>query len=371
MKRQRLYIVIFLALIIIVAGCTMVFQKNGMPSEEPAGADTGNTPGDDVAEDGNDNNGDNPADSEKDIDLADIKPNEAGKIMILMYHVIGEKEGEWSRTWENFKKDLGVLYEKGYRLISLNDYLDNNIKVEAGYTPVVITFDDATQGQFNILEEDGKLTVDPTSAVGILEEFYDKHPDFGLEATFYIYYPVPFRKKELIEYKLNYIVEKGMDIGNHTYGHANLGTLDAEGIQQQLGRMVLETQKIIPGYNISSLALPYGANAKEQFRSYVYSGSYQGVSYENKGVLLVGSNPALSPIDRKFDPHKIPRIRATEDPNINTDMYDWMDYFDKNPQERYVSDGDETVISVPKSMEDRIDAERLGDKRLRVYELDQ
>lgn len=370
MKRQRLYIVILLALIIIVAGCTMDSQ-NGMPSEEPAGAGTGDTPDDGVVENGNDGNDDSPSGSEKDIDLAAIKPNEAGKIMILMYHVIGETEGEWSRTWENFKKDLGVMYEKGYRLISMNDYLENNIKVEAGYTPVVITFDDGTQGQFNMLEEDGKFTVDPKSAVGILEEFYEKHPDFGLEATFYIYYPVPFRQKELIEYKLNYIVEKGMDIGNHTYGHANLGTLDAEGIQQQLGRMVLETQKFLPGYTVSSLALPYGANAKDQLKNYVHSGSYQGVSYENKGILLVGSNPALSPVDKKYDPHRIPRIRATEDPTINTDMYDWMDYFDKNPQERYVSDGDETVISLPKSMEDRVDAQRLGDKKLRVYEPEQ
>ena len=36
------------------------------------------------------------------IDLS-LKPNESGKIMILMYHNIGEEEQTWTRTVDNLK----------------------------------------------------------------------------------------------------------------------------------------------------------------------------------------------------------------------------------------------------------------------------
>ena len=54
--------------------------------------------------------------------------------MVLEWHVIGEKEGRWARTYENFRKDLETLYERGYRLVSLRDVLNNNISTEAGFT---------------------------------------------------------------------------------------------------------------------------------------------------------------------------------------------------------------------------------------------
>ena len=85
-----------------------------------------------------------------------VKANEAGQIMILEWHTIGEQEGRWARTYTNFRKDLEVLYEKGYRLVSLRDVVTNNIQIEAGYTPVVLTFDDGTEGHFRYIEQDGK-----------------------------------------------------------------------------------------------------------------------------------------------------------------------------------------------------------------------
>jgi hypothetical protein len=80
------------------------------------------------------------------------------------------------RTADNFRKDLKVLYDKGYRLVSLRDYIENNIKVEAGYTPFVLTFDDGAKNNFNIIEENGEKKIDPNCAVGILEEFKKENP---------------------------------------------------------------------------------------------------------------------------------------------------------------------------------------------------
>lgn len=51
------------------------------------------------------------------IDLSK-KPNEMGRIMVFMYHGIGE-EGPYTRSPEKLREDLEILYEKGYHPISL------------------------------------------------------------------------------------------------------------------------------------------------------------------------------------------------------------------------------------------------------------
>ena len=49
---------------------------------------------------------------------------------------------------------------------------------------MVLTFDDSSRGQFNILPDE---TVDPDSAVGILLAFHQAHPaDWPLRATFFV-----------------------------------------------------------------------------------------------------------------------------------------------------------------------------------------
>ena len=52
----------------------------------------------------------------------------------------------------------------------------------------VITFDDGLSNNIKVLGRDdsGKLIIDPNSAVGILEEFKNKYPDYNITATFFI-----------------------------------------------------------------------------------------------------------------------------------------------------------------------------------------
>lgn len=118
------------------------------------------------------------------IDLS-LNPNELGEIMILMYHGIGPEESVWQRTPDNFRKDLEYMYQNGYRMISLNDYAKGEIKTEAGYTPIILTFDDGRQNNFSYIEENGKIVIDPDCAIGILEEFKNKYPDFNVTASFF------------------------------------------------------------------------------------------------------------------------------------------------------------------------------------------
>ena len=295
-----------------------------------------------------------------------LHPNELGEIMVLMYHEIGHPEGEWQRTPENFRRDLETLYTEGYRLVSLDDVVQGEIDIPAGTSPVVLTFDDANRGNFNYLEQNGEMELDPDCAVAILEDFYAKYPDFGLAATFYIYYPNPFRQPALIEEKLNYLVDKGFDIGNHTYGHANLGRIGPTEIQRELALHQKHTEQYIPGYIVRSLALPYGASSQDHAHL-LLEGSYEGTRYRNEAVLLVGANPAPSPFHQKFNPARLPRIRASEMNTAGVGMYDWLDVLEANPQRRYVSDGNPNTIMVPESLQDALDKNRAGNREIIIY----
>jgi hypothetical protein len=53
--------------------------------------------------------------------VTDLPPNELGEIMVLEYHRIGDNEGEWVRSRDNFRRDLQTLYEKGYRPVLMRD----------------------------------------------------------------------------------------------------------------------------------------------------------------------------------------------------------------------------------------------------------
>jgi peptidoglycan/xylan/chitin deacetylase (PgdA/CDA1 family) len=350
---------LLLAVILILAGCISQTPVDNFDNTAPV-----EQPGE---EDGQDQDEEQGVILEP-IDLKEVKPNEVGEIMVLMYHhVAGDKEETWVRTPDNFRKDLKVLYDKGYRLISMRDFVNNNINVEAGYTPVVLTFDDGNQNNFNLIEKDGEFMVDPDSAVGIMEAFYSKHPDFGLNATFYIFYGLPFGQKDLVGYKLQYLVDRGFEIGNHTIGHNDLSKASPQQIQEYLARHAAKTQEYIPAYEVDSLALPYGGMPKGDDYNFTVSGHHDGVSYHNKAVLWVGWSPSLSPIHKNFDPARIHRIRASEVNVDNVGMYDWLKVFDQNPSRRYISDGNPNTITVPEERADRVDLERLGDKKLIIY----
>jgi peptidoglycan/xylan/chitin deacetylase (PgdA/CDA1 family) len=272
-------------------------------------------------------------------------PNELGRVMILEYHKIDYPEERWTRTPENFRRDLQRLHAGGYRLAALNDLLDGRIRVPAGTTPVVLTFDDSSPGQFRYLGANGALRIDPKSAVGILEAFAKEHPDFGLAATFFVL-PGASRPNRLFDQpehegrKLQYLAARGFEIGNHTLWHANLGKYDERTVRTQLAEAQQWVQRHVPDYRMRTLALPHGVYPKDV--SWALSGSAKGVSYRHDAILMVAGGVAPSPFARAFDPVRLPRIQA-----VQRDLDYWLTFFERNPNERFVSDGDPSVVTIP------------------------
>ena len=286
---------------------------------------------------------------------AELAPNELGRVMILEYHKIDYPEERWTRTPENFRRDLETLYAKGYRLINLGDLLDRRITLPAGTTPVVLTFDDSSPGQFRYLESNGNIQIDPKSAVGVLEAFIAEKPDFGRGATFYVLPGASkpnrlFNQPEYEGRKLQYLVSHGYEIGNHTLWHANLAKYPEATVRAQVADAQTWIQRHVPDYRTRTLALPHGVYPTDV--SWVLHGSAKGMSYSHDAVLMVSGGPAPSPFSRTFDPVHLPRIQAVE-----RELAYWIGYFDKNPGERFVSDGDATAVTIPTARRDHLRAE--------------
>ncbi len=274
--------------------------------------------------------------------------NEVGQIFILEYHRIGEAEDRWTRSVENFRADLNRLYREGYRPVSLGDLLDGRVDLPAGLTPVVLTFDDSSPGQFRYLEQDGEVSIDPDSAVGILLAFHRAHPDFAAKATFYVL-PAAAQPHRLFgqpaheRRKLRHLVELGFEIGNHTLWHANLGGADAATNRYQLASAVRVIQEAVPGYRVRTLALPFGAYPADLAAATL--GEAHGITYRHEAILMVAGGAAPSPFAAAFDPLHLPRVQAT-----SAELDHWLGHFARRPKERFVSDGDPTAVTVPRSL---------------------
>ncbi|MDR1687215.1 MAG: polysaccharide deacetylase family protein [Clostridiales bacterium] len=306
------------------------------------------------------------------IDYQKVKPYEVGRITVIMYHGVVDAEeapDKYTRTVEEFKADLQTLYDEGFRLVSMRDYLDNNIKIEAGKSPVVLTFDDGLRTSFSLVKnEDGILVPRPDCAVDLINKFAELHPDFGKTAAFFINRD-PFAGDASLAQSFAYLVENGYEIGNHTASHAAMDELDALQLQAEIG----EVEKIIrenapKGYECVALTYPFGIRPKEEFHSFALSGEFEGIKYNYAAAFREGQSVSPSAPNRNgFDVLNLPRVRGSD--NEETDLGWTLRSFRDNPDLKYVSDGDPNKISVPEVYAENIDYASVSGKEVVVYEL--
>ncbi|MEW6182032.1 MAG: putative glycoside hydrolase [Bacillota bacterium] len=283
--------------------------------------------------------------------------NELGYVPILLYHQISKQEGRWARTPDNFRKDLAELYERGYVLISLSDFLSGKISIPAGKSPAVITFDDSTPGEFRLIQKGEELTVDPNCAVGILRDFGQRHPDFGNAATFFIN-ANPFGGEtgqgKYWKKKLQMLVEWGFEIGNHTMSHAYLKNLTPQKARVEIAGLQKLIQQAVPGYKPASFAIVQDGvpNPYET----VVQGTYDGITYHHKGVLLWAWSASRPPFHKDFDPLRIQRIQVFQDHGLSS-LTTWLDRIEPT---RFISDGNVGTIAMPQSWKDSLKAGAPG-----------
>ncbi|MFP4697900.1 MAG: polysaccharide deacetylase family protein [Eubacteriales bacterium] len=309
---------------------------------------------------------------EVEIDYQKVKPNELGHIMIVMYHGI-KNLPPYHRTEEDFEKDLQFLYDHGYRLISMRDYLDNNINVPPGLTPIVLTFDDGLSSTFSLVEENGEFVPTPNTAVAILEKFAKNNPDFGKTATFYINSDLKtFDGEGTKEERIEWLHENGYHVANHTSNHADLSTLGEESIQKNIGKTDEFIRNILgEDYLVDSLTYPFGKRPKKELLPYIQSGKYKSHTYNIKIALKEGpSGSFIPPHHLRFDPLLVPRVRGSE--GEVQDLWWFLNYYEENPDKKYISDGNNNRISIPEAYEKYLNYEAIPkEKEIYLYKIEE
>ena len=275
---------------------------------------------------------------------ASVKANELGQVMVLEYHNIIDKKGQFNQSAAQLRNDLQMLYDNGFQTLDMHDYLSGNITTDAGKTPVVLTFDDASKSQFRYLTAEGTPEIDPNCAVGILDAFAASHPGFGNHATFFVL-PNGFSQPQYKSDKYRYLASHGYTLGNHTWTHTAMTHLSGARIQEELGKDAADIDSILPDYTVDVLAYPDGSRPMTDHKpdyTYVKHGSWKGNPYQIQAAFLVGAEPARSPYDRKLKPYAIPRVQA-----IEPDVVRWIKLFRAHPRLRFISDGNPDVVSIP------------------------
>ncbi len=285
-------------------------------------------------------------------DPARIKANELGVVPVMMYHRLTDDPGEYDMTPKAFRTQIRRLLRSGYRPVQARDLALGQIDIPVGKTPVVLTFDDGSPGQFR-LRPDGHL--DPTCAAAIMMAECAKVPGAKPRATFYVNKePFGLRSPEQQRRSLGALLDLGFRLGNHTFDHADLATLSDAGVARQFVRLQQLIGRLAPDADLTTMALPFGVAPRHH--RLAKTGSWHGTSYAFALTLLVGANPSHSPFDAAFDPHAVPRIRGTSWHGGRTPLTGtyWLDHLDAHPAQRYVSAGNPDHITVPKRLRSQV-----------------
>jgi peptidoglycan/xylan/chitin deacetylase (PgdA/CDA1 family) len=288
-------------------------------------------------------------------------PNELGRIPVLMYHLIEDRDGTYRVAREHFREQLGELYARGYRPVTLGAVLDGQIDLPAGLSPVVLTFDDASPSQFRYVERNGALRVDATSGWGILTAFAAEHPDFPPVGVWCLLSAAQagrsFFGDKGIEgqasawrfRKLTALVEAGGELCNHTQWHARLDRSAPALVQEQIAKLQLAVDSAITGYRIRTMALPLGIWPKD--RALAYAGSWtdpkraQRVAYAHEAVLTIGGGLLRSPHAPGFFDAGPRRVIVPREEVLTPALFTAL--LDRVEKVRYVSDGDPARVAAP------------------------
>jgi hypothetical protein len=284
-------------------------------------------------------------------------PNEMGRIMVLEYHLIGDRNSAYSRERGQFRKDLELLYDRGYRPVNMTDVLDKKLNLPRGLSPVVMVFDDASPEQFRYIENNGKLEIDPTSGLGIWLDFRKTHPEWSNKAVYCLLSGasaghnffgdrgIQGQKSNWRFQKVKWLADNGFELCNHTLWHAQLNKFSDAVVQEQIGREALAIDSAVPGYKARSMALPQGLWPKN--RALASKGSWTNpkngkvVSYDYPVVFEVAGGPMRSPYDPAFKPGSTPRIQV-----IGNAIESTINKLEKSGN-MYISDGNPAVVARP------------------------
>jgi peptidoglycan/xylan/chitin deacetylase (PgdA/CDA1 family) len=172
--------------------------------------------------------------------------------------------------------------------------------------------------------------------------------------------------------KIAWLLDNGYEVGNHTLNHQSLYNVEDDVFRSEIGGAIQALQEHDPRVEANIIAMTFGdypdletrANQREWLRN---GFEYDGETVQLIGALMVGAEPAYSPVSTEWDPVFIARIQSGTQNEYGYTAY-WFDRFEEAPWSLYRSDGNPATITVPEDLPatmdgtlnvDRIEADGL------------
>jgi hypothetical protein len=264
---------------------------------------------------------------------------ELPQVPILMYHRFFPQPGSVSYAYTtsltDFEGHLNALYDAGYSLISLADWLRGEINLPKGRRPLIITIDDLFYGDQISLNDNGEPA--QYSGIGVLWQFYQDHPDFNFHAALFFnlgdklyaneyangVFTVGDGWREDRAEAIAWCIKNGATPYNHFYHHPFLNTLSPSEILFELeenDRVLREDLKLIDKKHLAKslpniVALPYvvwpATEAGTQVIFDYHTPEGAPLAGIMEGDYAGGSLFFASPFADDFDPFHVPRISVS------------------------------------------------------------
>jgi len=172
------------------------------------------------------------------------------QVPVLVYHRFLPDTAPYSTTTKmrlkDFRDHLQRLYDAGYSLIPLEDWLNGNLTLQAGRRPLILTMDDLFFADQIFLNEDGQPSTD--SGIGVLWQFSQQHPDFGFSVALFVNLGDKYYANERVDGRfllgkdwedslakvIVWCIEHNAIPYNHTYNHPRLDLTPADVITWEL-----------------------------------------------------------------------------------------------------------------------------------------
>jgi hypothetical protein len=258
-------------------------------------------------------------------------------VPIILYHrFIPDSNKKSSRTklrLGEFRQQLQSLYDAGYSLISLDQWLKGDLSTPVGRRPLILTLDDAFFADQIFLDPDGSPS--PKSGIGVLWQFSQEHLDFGFSvALFSNMGDKLYANQDLGSHFINnanwkpalanvitWCIEHNVIPYNHLYHHPRLDLTSGEYITSELRRNDTALEQLLALSHHDDLefrldniiAIPYSiwpssAAEKKLITNYLNPRRQPALAVLEAGYYHDPHPIAYSPYSSQFERYHIPRI---------------------------------------------------------------
>ncbi len=180
-------------------------------------------------------------------------------VPVFAYHRITTNKDIYSMPPDTFEAQMKYLHDKGYRSISLNEYVAKREKEpEAFYKNFVITFDDGYCDNNRV-------------AMPIMKK-YDYTGTIFI-AIKYMAWPGYVTWQDVVSLK-----ENGWEIGSHTYNHVALAKATPEELDTELKNSKEFLNKFDPDFKVNTIAYPFGSYNDDVYNALARNGYIAAVT---------------------------------------------------------------------------------------------